>query len=164
MKNRWAKKANIRPRLDRHPQFPMPRYLGWIPPSPGPGETIQAHISGLYDKSVLHHGKISNSQTITKLSQMKNCSPSLGILVWPLPTRTSFTCLFNVHKLLQTLKQCVKVFNERLVGVYEVWKMFLSGLVIIIYQGSHRHEKQRESHGKICCHAKSWKIRLISKV
>ena len=39
-------------------------------------------------------------------------------------TQTFFTNLFNVHKLLQTLKQSIKVFNERLVDVGEAWKPF----------------------------------------
>ena len=33
----------------------------------------------------------------------------------PARTQMFFTCLFNVHKCLQTLKHSIKVFNERMV-------------------------------------------------
>ena len=54
----------------------------------------------------------------------------------PARTQTCITCLFNVHKRLQTLKHSIKVFNECLFFLYnlrrqfQVWKMFVSGWAV----------------------------------
>ena len=56
--------------------------------------------------------------------------------LYPAGTQTFFMCLFNFHKRLQTLKPCIKVFNECLVDVCKsvkyVWFWLVGANQVVI--------------------------------
>ena len=80
---------------------------------PSPKFTKQHNQGGCYQDLSRPRSQLARNQ--------QNCPYNCQIAVLPpAKTQTFFTSLFNVHKRLQTLKQCIKVFNERLVDVCEV--------------------------------------------
>ena len=68
--------------------------------------------------SIKCNGPVSSElNTFKRASVIFDVRDYRPIVLHPARTQTFFTCLFNVHKRLRTLKHSIKVFNEHLVDV-----------------------------------------------